>query len=96
MKVSIAGVKAKLSVGTEFVGEFIGVNAQICRPGLQKTRRRVTKNNTELVSTFLDGPRVGEAIYLTWRGLTADETDGAIVLSMHDNGAAEPFLRITF
>ena len=28
MKVTIASVKAKLSVGTEFTGEFIGVNAQ--------------------------------------------------------------------
>ena len=36
MKVSIASVKAKLSVGTEFTGEFIGVDARFVGPDCKK------------------------------------------------------------
>jgi hypothetical protein len=91
MKISIADVKKRLGVGVEFVGEFVGDNAKFCRPGMEKTRRRVVTNNTQLVSEFLDGPKVGQVIYCKWAGVTADERDGGIFLTSD----GEEFLKIT-
>ena len=91
-------------MGTEYTGEFIGaMNTRIIgnlgvtnlvKPENERiARRRVLKQASEMVSEFLDGPRAGKCIYLTWKGVWAQEdTDGSIVLVM-DNGV-EPFLRI--
>lgn len=94
-KLSIAEVKRRLAPGVEFVGEFVGVNAHRCPPGLQKTRRRVVKNASQLVSEFLDGPKVGELIYLRWVHTSAEERDGAIFLTMTEVRPPEKFLKIT-
>ena len=103
MKLSIAEVKRRLPVGTEYTGEFIGtMNVRVIGnlgvTNLHKseqeriTRRRIVKQTSEMVSEFLDGPKAGQQIYLTWKGVSAQEdTDGSIVLMM-DN--VEPFLRI--
>ena len=94
-KISIAEVKRRLTVGVEFTGEFVGRNANRCQPGMQRTRRRVRKNKTELVSELLDGPKTGELIYLDWKNVVADERDGSIFLTMMEVEPPEEFLKIT-
>lgn len=91
MKISITEVKRRLVAGTNFVGEFVGDNVRLCSPGMEKTRRCVKKNTTEMVSEFLDGPKVGQSIFCKWAGVTADERDGSIFLTA--NG--QEFLKIT-
>lgn len=95
MKIAIAEVKRRLAEGIEYTGEFIGINAKMCKPGMQVTRRVVRKNKTQMVSVFLDGPKVGEPIYLNWKNVTADERDGSIFLSMTETEQPEEFLKIT-
>jgi len=95
MKLSIAEVKRRLSVGVEFTGEFVGTNAGRCQPGMQTTRRRVVKNTSTLVSVLLDGPKKDELIYLDWKNVTADERDGSVFLTMADVNPPEEFLKIT-
>lgn len=92
MKLSISELKRRLPAGTEFTGEFVGRNRQVAAAGMSICRRRVVKQGTQMVCVFLDGPKQGEQSYLTWRGVSAKEIDGAIVLS--DEG--EEFFRITF
>ena len=35
MKIAIAEVKILLAEGVEYTGEFIGINAKMCKPGMQ-------------------------------------------------------------
>lgn len=95
MKIAIAEVKRRLVEGIEYKGEFIGINAKMCKPGMQVTRRVVLKNKTEMVSMFLDGPKKDESIYLKWKNVTAEERDGSIFLSMTETERPEEFLKIT-
>jgi hypothetical protein len=95
MKIAIAEVKRRLVEGVEYTGEFIGINAKMCKPGMQVTRRVVRKNKTEMVSVFLDGPKKDESIYLNWKNVTAEERDGSIFLSMTETERPDEFLRIT-
>jgi hypothetical protein len=95
MKLSIAEVKRRLAPGVEFTGEFVGTNAARCKPGMQVTRRKVVSNKSQLVSQFIDGPKAGETIYLNWTGVTADERDGSIYLTMTEVSPPEEFLKIT-
>jgi hypothetical protein len=95
MKIAIAEVKRRLAVGTEYTGEFVGVNARMCAPGMQVTRRRVVNNKTQLVSELLDGPKAGQLIYLNWKNVVADERDGSIFLTMTETPKPEEFLKIT-
>jgi len=102
MKITIAEVKRRLKIGTEFTGEFVGSNAKVCKPGMQITQRRVTKNNKELESLLLDGPNSGQKIYLNWTNVVADERDGSIFLALNEEQALEcvpqrnpEFLKIT-
>lgn len=97
MRLSITKVREQLPEGREFTGEFIGLNAKFCRPGMQVTRRRVVKNSSyQLLSRFLDGPQKGRLIYLAWKGLTAEDVDGAVILTKTVDGEPEAFLKITF
>jgi hypothetical protein len=95
MKIAIAEVKLRLAEGVEYTGEFVGVNARMCKPGMQVTRRVIVKNKSEMVSRFIDGPKAGEVIYLNWKNVTADERDGSIFLSMTETATPEEFLKIT-
>jgi hypothetical protein len=94
-KIAIAEVKRCLAKGIEYPAEFIGINAKMCKPGMQVTRRVVLKNKTEMASIFLDGPEKDESIYLNWKNVTADERDGSIFLSMTETEHPEEFLKIT-
>jgi len=92
MKLSKAEVRRRLSPGTQFTGEFIGQNAKFCAPGMEVCRREVQTNSThQLISKLLDGPKVGESIYLQWSNVVAREENSAIILS--DEG--DDFLKIT-
>ena len=95
MKIAIAEVKRRLVEGVEYTGEFIGVNANMCKPGMQVTRRVVLKNMTEMVSMFHDGPKKDESIYLNWKNVTAEVRDGSIFLSMTETEQPEEFLKIS-
>jgi hypothetical protein len=95
MKISIAAVKRKLKEGVEYTGEFTGTNSSRCVPNLSKTRRRIIANKSVMVSVFLDGPKVGEKIYLDWKDVTADERDGSIFLTMTSVSPPEEFMKIT-
>ena len=103
MKISIAEVKRRLKIGTEFTAEFIGQNAIHCKTGMQITKRRVLKNNSQLESILLDGPNKGKTIHLNWTNVTAQEKDGSIILSMNEKQGSEcvpqqpldEFLKIT-
>lgn len=94
--VSVAEVRRRLPVGTEFTGEFIGINAKNCRPGMQVTRRRVVKNSShELESVMLNGPQKDGLIHLNWKHVAAGERDGNIILTMTETKPPEKFLKIT-
>lgn len=94
MKITIAEAMRRLPVGTEFTGEFLNPLPTM-DPARLVTRRKVKRQTpARMVSTFLDGPRAGNEIELNWRGVTADERDGAIYLTMNETG--REFLRITF
>lgn len=96
MKISISEVKRRLHPGVKFIGEFIGINRSICKSGLEITNREVVKNtSSQMISKYVNGPRVGSFIYLTWNGLTAEEKEGSIYLTMTDNDKPEEFLKIT-
>ena len=93
MKIAIAELKRMLPVGQEYMAEFIGVNRIHCKPGIQLTKRIVVKSNSELISKFLDGPRINELIYLgSWVGITADKREDGIYLSSSEIGE---FLKIS-
>lgn len=93
-RVANTALRRALPVGTTFVCEFIGANRHLCRPGLEKTRRRVVSQTPrEMVSEFLDGPSPGEVIWLTWAHCVARHEDGAYILSTKQDG--DDFLRIS-
>lgn len=88
----ISELKKLLPVGKEFVVEFIGINRKLCLPGMELTKRVVHQNNSQLVSQFLEGPKINQLIYMSWKGIEASERDGSIFLSGTDSGG--DFLRI--
>lgn len=104
MKLSIAEVKRRLSVGTEFTAEFLrgplvvrGNTGDTVMPVPAPSRRRVTKQTSQMVSVYLDGPKVGKSIYCDWAGVTArEDTDGSIVLTNNKVTPAEDFVRFSF
>jgi len=92
MKISAAEVRRRLPVGTECIVEFIGINRKHCAPGNERTRRRIIgQTASQMVSLFLEGPKVDHRIYLQWYRITAEEKDGAIILS---DGYQGEFLKI--
>jgi hypothetical protein len=106
MKLSIAQVKCRLTVGTEYTGEFIGpLNTRVVsnvgpvlltRPEAERiTRRKVVKQTKDMASEFLTGPKQGQTIYLNWAGVTAREENGSIILTQNFNDKSEDFLKIT-
>lgn len=96
MKITIAQLKRRLPVGTKYTAEFIGVNRRFCKPGMEVTRRIVSKQTSEMVSILLDGPLHGRNIYMKWAGTTADEREGSIYVSgMDEFGTPDEFLKIT-
>lgn len=96
-KLSRAEVMRRLPVRTQFTGEFIGKNRQICRPGMVVCRRRVLKQTSyEMICLLLDGPKAGSHSHVTWREVQALEREGAIILVMTETDPPEEFLKITF
>lgn len=95
-KISIAEVKRRLAVGVTFTGEFVGTNAVRAAPGMKILRRRVISNKSVMTCELLEGPKMGQAIDLNWKNVTADERDGSIYLTMNDIDPPEEFLKITF
>lgn len=90
-KLSIAEVKRKLPVGTEYTAEFIGkINTRNVSQRI--LRRRVLKHGNEMVSLLLDGPHQGEEIALSWKDTTAEEDDLGIIFLTRIN--AETYLKI--
>lgn len=100
-KLSIAEVKRRLPVGCIYLGEFIGGNAHRAKPGNVCTKRRVETQKSQMVSRLLTGPNSNlsprddnkELIYLHWVGITADERDGSIFLTLVEG--EDEFLKIT-
>lgn len=93
MKLSIAEVKRRLPVGTEYVGEYVGGNARNVKLGGRIARRRVTKQTSyEMTSEVLTGPNSGSIPHLTWQGQKAREDDGAIIILDHQG---DQYFRIT-
>jgi len=93
MKISVAEVRRRLPEGKECVIEFVGTNAQHCNPETKCTRRQIRKQTaSQMASAFLEGPKKGSLIWLQWKGITADERDGAIFLT--DGFHKEEFLKI--
>lgn len=89
-KISCAVLRSLLSVGTEFVGEYIGPH----NPGLS-SRRRVEKQTAHsMASKILEGPKAERVVYCDWRGVTVREEDGGYILT-DNNAGSEDFLRIT-
>ena len=97
-RISISELKRRLPVGQTFTGEFVGWNPSVARKGMAVCRRRVVRQGQQMVCEFLDGPRRGEQSNLGWRGLTAEEIDGAIVLCDQNGRDRQPeaFLKLTF
>ena len=94
---TIAEVRRRLPVGTEFTAEFINpVGRAKFGEGQHTSRRRVTKQSArEMVSLFLDGPKEGKEIFLGWKNTKAREEDGSIIFTMTDTGSPQDFLKIT-
>jgi len=96
MKISIAEVKRRLAAGVLCVVEFVGrVNGKHGLSGQRITRRRIVSNGSEMVSLVLDGPNMGQIGHLKWRGVTADEREGIIYLTMTTVSPPDEFLKIT-
>lgn len=98
MKLSIAALKRMLPVGMHFTAEFYGiVNRAVALKSGLITRRCVTKQTSDMVSVYLDGPRTGLSIWLNWRGVSAkQEEDGSITLFQKvTDHQTEPFLKIS-
>jgi hypothetical protein len=89
MKITIAEVKRRLPVGTEYIGTYVGKFAYLTK-GYTTCKRKVVRNTNTLESVFLDGSRAEERVFLPWRSVTATENHDGITLS-DDNGE---FLRI--
>lgn len=105
MKLTIAEVKRRLPAGAKFTGEFCGrLNTRVIsntgatslvKPeNERRTQRIVRKQSSEMVSEFLSGPRIGQLIYCAWKGVSAREEAGDIILSQEIQGRSEDFLRI--
>ena len=94
--ISLAEARRRLPVGTEFIGEFIGINARICKPGMQTTRRQVVKNSShELESILLDGPKKSQLIHLNWKHTSVEEENLSLIFTMTEVTPQEAFLKIT-
>jgi hypothetical protein len=88
MKLTIAEVKRRLPVGKKFIAEWCGkMNKD--KPDA-RTTRVVSKQGAVMVSEFLSGSNQGKTIDLNWRGVSAREENGNIVLSLGE----EDFLKI--
>lgn len=93
---SLTALRRLLPPETEFVGEFIGKNRQICKPGMEVCRRKVLKNSSyELVSLLLDGPKAGQTAHMTWKFCQACQRDGSIILLNKESEPPEEFLKLT-
>lgn len=67
-----------------------------CVPGMECTRRRITKNSeTEMVSQMLTGPKQGHHIGNPWKGVKARQDGEDIILSVLKNDSLEDYLKIT-
>lgn len=102
MKLSIAEVKRRLAVGTEFTAEYLG-GPLVVRGNCGDTtfqvpppsKRRVIKQTSQMVSIHLEGPKAGQSVYCDWAGVAArEDTDGSIVLTM--KSPEKDFVRIRF
>jgi len=90
-RITIAELRRRLPEGSEYDGEFL--LTKFIRGGESDRQRRVVKKNTtsHMVSTFLTGPKIGKNIYLDWRGCTAVESCGVIMIRSGESD----FLKIT-
>lgn len=94
--ISIAAIRRQLIPGTTYLGEFVGINRLHCVPGMECTRRRITKNSeTEMVSQMLTGPKQGHHIGNPWKGVKARQDGEDIILSVLKNDSLEDYLKIT-
>jgi len=103
---SIAEVKRRLCVGTEYTGEFVGnMNTHVIGNGTitnlvkpeseRITRRRVVKQGSKMVSLILSGPKMDQEIDLSWPLTVArEDTDGNIVLTSIAVVPFKDFLKI--
>jgi hypothetical protein len=106
MKMSVAELKRLLPVGTEYTAEFIGeLNMRVLsnlgpttlvKPENERiARRRVVKQNSQMVSLILDGPKQGVETHLHWSGITArKDTDGGIIVTNKEYNPPKDFLKI--
>jgi hypothetical protein len=82
---TIAELKRRLSVGTEWTGIFLrGPHAGV------PYRRCVLKQSDEMVSIILDGPLKDREVGMRWRGVKVRQEGESIVL----NDGAKDFLLI--
>jgi hypothetical protein len=74
---TITEVRRRLPVGTEFTGEFLNP-LRPDNPHIIARRKIVKQTASQMVSVFLEGAKLGEKIYLDWKGTKAREEDGKI------------------
>ena len=99
MQISVAALRKKLTLGSEFLAEMVGAyNTRNAKKDCLKTRRKVLQqNNREMCSTMLDGSGQGEAVCLNWRDVTVESESNTVftLTKTLADGSTDTFLRIT-
>ena len=89
MNLSIAEVRRRLPAGTLFNATFLlgpivvrGNTGNTTIPPVTSAPRKVVKQSAhEMVSELLDGPKKGQNVHCGWKGVTAREENGEIILT---------------
>jgi hypothetical protein len=98
MRSQFGHLRRRLTVGTEFTAEYVGMHVDGWPEGTAKTRRRVLSNSIHRMRTvMLDAAEAGKDRDLLWYGIRVERT-GPDRFDLTDRLGDEsgPFLRITF
>lgn len=97
VSMSVAALKRRLSVGSEFYAEYLGSKTLVVRgnTGVSEltipddrwsSKRKVVRQGSTMVSEFLTGGSAGRTTSLGWSGIGVREDAGQYILMNKSDG----------